>query len=62
MQGGYTLTLTLPSEDRYYDDKADILGRAGLGTSATFSIVRGQEPAAEMMGFLRLMQLTGEPI
>jgi hypothetical protein len=58
-QGGYTLTLTLPESDRYFDDKADILERAGLGTSASFSIMRGQEPPREMMGFLRLMQLQG---
>jgi hypothetical protein len=33
--------------------------RAGLGTSASFTITRGQEPPREMLGFLRLMQLSG---
>jgi len=59
-QGGYSLTLTLPESDRYYADKLDILERNGLSASATFNIVRGQDPSDEMMGFLRLMQLQGE--
>ncbi|WIA29476.1 hypothetical protein OEZ86_011977 [Tetradesmus obliquus] len=58
-KGGYSLTLTLPEDDRYFADKADILERNGLGASATFGLVRGQEPSLEMMGFLRLMQLSG---
>jgi hypothetical protein len=52
--------LTLPESDRYFDDKLDILERNGLGASATFNIVRGEDPPYEMMGFLRLMQLQGE--
>jgi [ribulose-bisphosphate carboxylase]-lysine N-methyltransferase len=59
VQGGYSLSLTLPEDDRYYADKLDILERNGLGASASFSLVRGQEPTPEMMGFLRLMQLNG---
>lgn len=54
------MTLTLPESDRYFDDKLDILERNGLGSSATFNIVRGEDPPVEMMGFLRLMQLQGE--
>jgi [ribulose-bisphosphate carboxylase]-lysine N-methyltransferase len=54
------LTLTLPESDRYFDDKLDILERNGLGVSATFNCVRGEDPPEEMMGFLRLMQLQGE--
>lgn len=59
-QGGYSLTLTLPEEDRYYGEKLDVLERNGLGASSTFALVRGQEPPEEMMAFLRLMQLSGE--
>lgn len=60
-QGGYSLTLTIPESDRYYDDKCDILERnVGLGPTATFNIVRGEDPPQEMMAFLRLMQLQGE--
>jgi hypothetical protein len=59
VQGGYSLTLTLPEDDRYFADKLDILERNGLGASASFSLVRGQEPTPEMMGVLRLMQLNG---
>jgi [ribulose-bisphosphate carboxylase]-lysine N-methyltransferase len=59
VQGGYSLSLTLPEDDRYYADKLDILERNRLGASASFSLVRGQEPTPEMMGFLRLMQLNG---
>eukprot|EP00882_Tetradesmus_deserticola_P024104 GHRQ01026330.1.p1 GENE.GHRQ01026330.1~~GHRQ01026330.1.p1 ORF type:complete len:451 (+),score=161.10 GHRQ01026330.1:119-1471(+) len=58
-KAGYSLTLTLPEDDRYYADKLDILERNGLGGSASFSLLRGEEPAPEMMGFLRLMQLSG---
>lgn len=60
VQDGYALTLTLPESDRYYDDKLDILERNGLGGSATFNIIRGEDPPMEMMAFLRLMQLQSE--
>eukprot|EP00878_Enallax_costatus_P025987 GHUV01027854.1.p1 GENE.GHUV01027854.1~~GHUV01027854.1.p1 ORF type:complete len:212 (+),score=73.42 GHUV01027854.1:1025-1660(+) len=58
-KGGYSLTLSLPEDDRYYADKLDILERNGLSGSSSFIIMRGQEPPMEMMGFLRLMQLSG---
>ncbi|KAI8474940.1 MAG: rubisco large subunit N-methyltransferase [Monoraphidium minutum] len=58
-QGGYSLTLSLPESDRYRDDKLDVLERAGLGGAATFVVKKGEEPPEEMLGFLRLAQLTG---
>jgi hypothetical protein len=60
IQGGYALTLTLPESDRYYDDKLDILERNGLGPSATFNIIRGEDPPMELMAFVRLLQLQSE--
>ncbi len=61
-QAGYSLTLTLPDTDRYFDDKLDILERNGLGQSASFTLAAGMAPGEEMMGFLRLMQLSGEAL
>eukprot|EP00775_Hariotina_reticulata_P010446 gene10446-10604_t len=60
LKGGYNLTLTLPEDDRYYADKLDILERNGLSASSSFTLLRDQPPPAEMMGLLRLMQLTGQ--
>eukprot|EP00879_Flechtneria_rotunda_P027161 GHRR01029036.1.p1 GENE.GHRR01029036.1~~GHRR01029036.1.p1 ORF type:complete len:413 (+),score=108.05 GHRR01029036.1:175-1413(+) len=59
-KGGYNLTLTLPEEDRYYADKLDILERNSLAASSSFTLIRGQDPPEEMIGFLRLMQLGGQ--
>jgi [ribulose-bisphosphate carboxylase]-lysine N-methyltransferase len=41
------------------DDKTDILERNGLAAAASFVLRRGEPPSEEMMGFLRLMQLSG---
>lgn len=53
------LTLTLSEDDEQFDDKIDILELAGLGQSATFSLVPGRDPSTELLGFLRLMNVSG---
>ena len=53
------LTLTLPSGVEYYDDKADVLEQAGLGTAAQFELRAGQPPPVELMAFMRLLNLDG---
>ena len=53
------LTLTLSEDDEQFDDKIDILELAGLGQSATFNLVPGNDPSTELLGFLRLMNVSG---
>jgi hypothetical protein len=60
LQGGYTLSLSVPDTDRYRDDKLDILERNGLAGAMSFVVKKGEEPGEEMLGFLRLTQLAGE--
>ena len=63
-QGGYTLTVSIPEGDRYRDDKLDVLERNGVAGGgsgvASFAIKKGEEPSEELLGFLRLAQLSGE--
>ena len=54
------LTLELPEDDRFFDDKADILELAGLGATASFNLIPNREPTAELFAFLRLLNLSGE--
>ncbi|MEW5304886.1 MAG: hypothetical protein WDW36_007463 [Sanguina aurantia] len=56
---GYSLVLTMPATDRYYDDKIDILELNGLSASQAFTLLPEQQPPLDMMAFLRLMQLSG---
>ncbi|GBF89663.1 rubisco large subunit N-methyltransferase [Raphidocelis subcapitata] len=58
-QGGYSLSLSVPDSDRYRDDKLDVLERNGLAGAGAFAIKKGEEPSREMLGFLRLTQLSG---
>ena len=62
MQPGYSLSLSIPEDDRWYDDKVDVLERNGLAASSAFNLLPGQPPSEEMMGFMRLMQLSGEQL
>ncbi|KXZ52475.1 hypothetical protein GPECTOR_9g519 [Gonium pectorale] len=54
---GYSLTLTMPDSDRFFDDKIDILESNGLRQSMTYSLTPDEQPGPEMMAFLRLMQI-----
>ncbi|GLI66288.1 hypothetical protein VaNZ11_010049 [Volvox africanus] len=56
---GYSLTLTMPSSDRFIDDKLDILESNGLRQSMTYNLTPDEQPTTEMLAFLRLMQLKG---
>jgi len=61
-QPGYSLSLSIPEDDRWYDDKVDVLERNGLAASSAFNLLPGQPPSEEMMGFMRLMQLSGADV
>ncbi|KAK9826401.1 hypothetical protein WJX81_000123 [Elliptochloris bilobata] len=58
-QGGFVLNLELPPEDRFFDDKADILEQSGLTTDAQFTLLVDREPSEQLLGFLRLLNLSG---
>ena len=58
-QGGFLLELALPAEDRFYDDKADVLEVEGLTTDAQFTLLADREPSEALLGFLRLLNLSG---
>ncbi|GLC45357.1 hypothetical protein PLESTB_000313900 [Pleodorina starrii] len=56
-KAGYSLTLTMPDSDRFIDDKLDILESNGLRQSMTYNLTPDEQPGAEMMAYLRLMEL-----
>lgn len=57
---GYKLALNLSDSDKWLDDKLDILeSSAGLGPSMEVVLTPGDEPSTNMLGFLRLMQVSG---
>ncbi|KAG0629937.1 hypothetical protein M758_1G140900 [Ceratodon purpureus] len=53
------LSLEISPEDRFIDDKADILEINGFQCSMQFDLPRGQGPSDEMITFLRLSALSG---
>ena len=59
MQGGFLLSLDLIEDDRFYDDKADVLEMNGLGESSSFILRPNEEPPEQLLGFLRLLNLQG---
>ena len=59
MQGGFLLSLDLSEEDRFYDDKADVLESNGLAESSSFILRPNEEPSEQLLGFLRLLNLSG---
>ncbi len=61
-QGGFVLSLELPEDDKYYDDKADILELNGLSEAASFVLRPNEEPSEQLLGFLRLINLSGKPL
>lgn len=61
-QGGFVLSLELPEDDKYYDDKADILELNGLSEAASFVLRPNEEPSEQLLGFLRLINLSGKPV
>ena len=59
LQGGFLLSLDLSEEDRFYDDKADVLEMNGLAESSSFILRPTEEPSEQLLGFLRLLNLSG---
>ena len=59
LQGGFLLSLDLSEEDRFYDDKADVLESNGLAESSSFILRPNEEPSEQLLGFLRLLNLSG---
>lgn len=59
LQGGFLLSLDLSEEDRFYDDKADVLEMNGLAESSSFTLRPNEEPPEQLLGFLRLLNLSG---
>ena len=59
LQAGYSLALSIPDDDKYMDDKTDILEGVGLGRQHTFVLPANKAPSEDMMAFMRLMQLQG---
>lgn len=55
----FSLQLSLPPDDRFLDDKADVLDVARVAQSPTFSLRPGSPPPADLRAFLRLIQLSG---
>lgn len=53
------LGLELPEDDRFYDDKADILELAGLAEASSFQLRVDAEPPSQLLAFLRLVNLAG---
>lgn len=53
------LSLEISPEDRFVDDKADILDINGFQCSMQFDVPRGQGPSDELITFLRLSALAG---
>lgn len=59
---GYLLQLSLPDEeeDRCFYDKMGILEQQGMGTTLGFTLVPRKAPSADMLAFLRLINIQGE--
>ena len=60
LQAGFLLTLSIPDDDRFLDDKLDVLELNGLQQTSTFTLFPNRAPSQEMTAFLRLMNLQGE--
>ena len=59
LQGGFMLALSIPEDDRFFDDKADILDVTGFSETWQFALRPGQAPEEGLLAFLRLVNLGG---
>lgn len=57
--GTFALTLTLPEDDRFFDDKIDILEQAGLSASNEFILSSGAPAPNGLLAMLRLVNIQG---
>jgi len=55
--GTFAITLVLPEEDKFFDDKIDILELNGLQVENEFILQRGSPPPETMLAVLRLINL-----
>ncbi|GAQ87091.1 hypothetical protein KFL_003310030 [Klebsormidium nitens] len=55
----FQLTLEVPEEDRFVDDKLDVAELYGLGQVCEFSLERGLDPSSQLLAFIRLIALAG---
>ena len=55
------LALSIPEDDRFFDDKADILDINGFAETWQFALRPGQAPEAGLLAFLRLVNCSGAP-
>jgi [ribulose-bisphosphate carboxylase]-lysine N-methyltransferase len=58
-QPGYLLQLSVPEDDRFVDDKMDVLEVARLPLSPQFALRPGASPPPPLRTFLRLLNLNG---
>ncbi|CAM9930891.1 unnamed protein product [Ascophyllum nodosum] len=54
------LEFTIPDDDKFFDDKEDILEQQGLGTTRTFDLTAAGFPDSELIRFLRLSFVGGQ--
>ena len=57
--GTFAITLVLPEDDGFYDDKLDILEMNNLEASSEFVMRTGSPPEDNMIAMLRLINLEG---
>lgn len=57
--GSFALTITLPEEDRFFDDKIDILEQAGLQQSNEFVLRAAGGAPESLLPTLRLVNIQG---
>eukprot|EP00890_Picochlorum_soloecismus_P006560 jgi/Picsp_1/729/NSC_04218-R1_rubisco large subunit n-methyltransferase len=57
--GTFAITLVLPEDDGFYDDKLDILEMNNLEASSEFVLRTGSPPEDNMIAMLRLINLEG---
>lgn len=58
--GTFAITLVLPEDDKFYDDKIDILELNGLQASSEFILQTGSPPPDTMLAMLRLINLDNQ--
>jgi [ribulose-bisphosphate carboxylase]-lysine N-methyltransferase len=58
-QPGYLLQLSVPEDDRFVDDKLDVLEVSRTPTSPQYALRPGASPPPQLRTFLRLLNLGG---
>ena len=60
LQSGFPLSLEVPEDDRFVDDKLDILDINGFQGSQEFMLTTSEEPTVDLLAYLRLINLSGK--